>query len=102
MLPMLVTKPAHVRIVAEWADASDPTTSGHALMEIMTTRPPVERSQAARSVETRRHVLGAPCAHHRRIMQAARVTVVFGEEERRCPATSCWVATTPRQISSPR
>jgi len=44
-LPMLVTNPAGVRITAEWAAASDPTTSGDALMEIMTTdlRPQVSQ-----------------------------------------------------------
>jgi N-formylmaleamate deformylase len=49
-LPMLVTKPEHLRMATEWAAASDPTTSGHALMEIMTTDLRPQVSQIVRPV----------------------------------------------------
>ncbi len=36
-LSAMITDPAHVQLAAEWAAASDPATTGHAMMELMTT-----------------------------------------------------------------
>lgn len=49
-LRMLVTKPRHVDLVSEWAAASDPQTSGQALMEMMTTDLRPEMSHLVRPV----------------------------------------------------
>ncbi len=44
-LPAMIIDPAHVQVAAEWAAMSDPATTGHAVMELMTTdlRPEVSR-----------------------------------------------------------
>ena len=37
LLPAPLTNPAHVQAAARWAASSDPATTAHALIEIMTT-----------------------------------------------------------------